>query len=178
MSQMVQLHRVLRAPAERVYRAFLEPEALARWLPPNGFTARVQALDARVGGSFRMSFTQFASGQTHAFGGTYLELEPQRRLRYTDVFDDPNLPGTMITTVDITPVSCGVELRVAQEDIPDAIPAEMCYLGWQDSLRALARLVEPDPPPAPPPDATLQAALDGPGVGAGGNIASKGVRKG
>lgn len=177
-SHTVQFHRVLRAPAERVYRAFLTPDALARWLPPDGFTAHVAALDARVGGRFRMSFTQFANGQTHHFGGEYLELVANTRLRYSDVFDDPNLPGTMITTVTLTPVSCGVALHITQEGIPAMIPPEMCYLGWQDSLLALARLVEPTPPPEPGADTPLQATPDGPGMAEGGNIASKGVHKG
>lgn len=142
----VQLHRVLRCPPERVYRAFLDPAALAKWLPPNGFTATVHTLDARVGGSFRMSFTNFANGQAHAFGGSYLELVPGERLRYTDVFDDPNLPGQMITTVTLKPVSCGTELAVQQEGIPAVIPAEACYLGWQESLVLLGKLVEAEVP--------------------------------
>ncbi len=142
----VRLHRVLRAPAERVYRAFLEPAALCRWLPPYGFTAEVHHLDASVGGTFRMSFTHFASGHTHAFGGEYLELEPGRRIRNTDRFDDPGLPGTLEVDVVLTPVSCGTELQITQSGIPEAIPLEMCTLGWQESLVQLARLVEPEIP--------------------------------
>ena len=142
----VTLHRVLRAPPERVYRAFLEPDALARWLPPFGFLCRVHEMDARVGGRFRMSFVNFGRGQAHSFGGEYLELVPSRRLRYTDRFDDPNLPGEMRVTVDLAPVSCGTGLSVLQEGIPEVIPLEMCYLGWQESLLQLAQLVEPDIP--------------------------------
>ena len=142
----VRLHRVLRAPPERVYRAFLEPDAMARWLPPFGFLCRVHEMDARVGGRFRMSFVNFGRGQAHSFGGEYLELVPSRRLRYTDRFDDPNLPGEMRVTVDLAPVSCGTELSVLQEGIPEVIPLEMCYLGWQESLLQLAQLVEPDIP--------------------------------
>lgn len=140
----IRLHRVLRAPPERVYRAFLDTEAMAKWLPPDGFTGRVHHLDARVGGTFRMSFTNFTTGQAHAFGGEYLELVPNAKLRYTDVFDDPKLPGAMTTTVTLAPVSCGTALDVVQEGIPAAIPVEMCHLGWQDSLALLARLVEPE----------------------------------
>lgn len=142
----VRLHRVLRSTPERVYRAFLTPAALAKWLPPHGFTATVHELDARVGGRFRMSFTNFSTGNAHSFGGEYRELVENRRLRYTDVFDDPNLPGEMITTVDLQPVSTGVELNVVQEGIPAMIPGEACYLGWQESLQLLAQLVEPDIP--------------------------------
>jgi uncharacterized protein YndB with AHSA1/START domain len=142
----VRLHRVLRAKPEKVYRAFLDPEANARWLPPNGFTCKVDQLDARVGGKFRMSFRNFSSGKAHSFGGTYLELVPAERLRYTDKFDDANLPGEMITTVTLRAVSCGTELSVVQEGIPAVIPTEMCYLGWQESLDHLARLVEPEIP--------------------------------
>jgi len=138
----VRLHRVLRATPERVYRAFLDPDAMAKWLPPNGFTGKVHHLEARVGGTFRMSFTDFATGQSHSFGGEYLELVPHERLRYTDKFDDPNLPGEMQTTVTLKPVSCGTELNVVQEGIPEVIPPEACYLGWQDSLRLLGQLVE------------------------------------
>jgi uncharacterized protein YndB with AHSA1/START domain len=144
----VRLHRVLKAPPERVYRAFLEPAALARWLPPYGFTATVHHLDARVGGTHRLSFTNFGSGHSHGFGGTYLELVPGERLRYTDRFDDPNLPGEMTVTVQLAKVVCGTELSVVQEGIPAVIPAEMCYLGWQESLEQLARLVEPEIPDA------------------------------
>jgi uncharacterized protein YndB with AHSA1/START domain len=142
----VRLHRVLRAPPERVYRAFLEPAALARWLPPYGFTATVHHLDARVGGTHRLSFTNFGSGHSHAFGGTYLELVPGERLRYTDRFDDANLPGEMTVTVTLAKVLCGTEMNVVQEGIPAVIPTEMCYLGWQESLEQLARLVEPEIP--------------------------------
>lgn len=139
---IVRLHRVLRATPERVYRAFLDPDAMAKWTPPNGFTGKVSHMDAEVGGSYKMSFTNFSTGQTHSFGGEYLELVPSERLRYTDKFDDPNLPGQMITTVTLTKVSCGTELRVVQEGIPEVIPTEACYLGWQESLTLLALLVE------------------------------------
>jgi uncharacterized protein YndB with AHSA1/START domain len=138
----VRLHRVLRAPPERVYRAFLDADAMAKWLPPNGFTGKVYHFDVRPGGTFRMSFTNFATGASHSFGGEYLELVPHERLRYTDRFDDPNLPGVMQVTVLLRQVSCGTELNVLQEGIPDAIPLEACYLGWQESLTQLARLVE------------------------------------
>jgi uncharacterized protein YndB with AHSA1/START domain len=138
----VRLHRVLRAPPERVYRAFLDAEAMAKWLPPNGFTGKVHHLDARLGGTFGMSFTNFTTGASHSFGGEYLELVPHERLRYTDRFDDPNLPGVMQVTVSLRQVSCGTELNVLQEGIPDAIPLEACYLGWQESLTQLAKLVE------------------------------------
>ncbi len=138
----VRLHRVLRAPPERVYRAFLDADAMAKWLPPFGFTGRVHSLDARVGGSYRMSFTNLGNGQQHAFGGTYLELVPGQRLRYSDAFEDPGLPGEMITTVELRAVSVGTELAVVQEGIPAVIPAEACYLGWQESLLQLAQLVE------------------------------------
>jgi uncharacterized protein YndB with AHSA1/START domain len=138
----VRLHRVLRAPPARVYRAFLTADAMAKWLPPNGFTGRVHHLDARVGGTFRMSFTNFTTGQSHAFGGEYLELVPNERIRYTDKFDDPNLPGVMQATVSLTAVSCWTELHVVQEGIPDVIPVEACYLGWQESLVLLSKLVE------------------------------------
>ena len=142
----VRLHRVLRAKPEKVYRAFVDAEAMARWLPPNGFTCKVDQLDAQVGGKFRMSFRNFSTGNGHSFGGTYLEVVPGKRLRYTDKFDDANLPGEMVTTVNLREVSCGTELNVVQEGIPDVIPTEMCYLGWQDSLDHLARLVEPEIP--------------------------------
>lgn len=142
----VRLHRILRAKPEKIYRAFLDPEALARWLPPHGFTCQVESLDARVGGRFRMSFRNFSSGNRHHFGGTYLELEEGSRIRYTDLFDDPNLPGEMITTVELRSVMCGTELKVVQEGIPELIPPEQCYLGWQESLEHLQRLVEPDIP--------------------------------
>jgi len=139
----VRLHRVLRAPPERIYRAFLDAEAMAKWLPPYGFTCKVHQLDARVGGAFRMSFSNFSSGHGHSFGGEYRELVPQERIRYTDKFDDPNLPGEMETTVSLRAVSCGTEVTIVQDGIPDAIPVEMCYLGWQESLAQLAKLVEP-----------------------------------
>jgi len=142
MSNTVRLHRVLRAPAERVYRAFLDADALAKWLPPNGFTCKVHQLDALVGGTYRMTFTNFTTGDGHSFGGKYLELVPNEHIRHDDNFDDPDLPGTMITTITFTPVSVGTELLVVQEGIPDAIPAEQCYLGWQQSLMLLSQLVE------------------------------------
>jgi uncharacterized protein YndB with AHSA1/START domain len=138
----VQLHRILRAPAERIYSAFLDADAMAKWLPPNGFTGKVHHMDARVGGTFRMSFTNFTTQASHAFGGEYLELVPHERIAYTDVFDDPNLPGLMKTTVTLSAVSCGTEIRVVQEGIPEVIPAEACYLGWQESLVLLGKLVE------------------------------------
>lgn len=138
----VRLHRVLRATPERTYRAFLDADAMAKWLPPNGFTGKVHHLDARVGGTYRMSFTNFTTGHSHSFGGEYLELVPSSRIRYTDKFDDPNLPGVMQTTVSLREVSCGTELNVVQEGIPDVIPLEACYLGWQESLTLLAKLVE------------------------------------
>jgi uncharacterized protein YndB with AHSA1/START domain len=142
----VRLHRVLRASPERVYRAFLDADAMAKWVPPNGFTGKVHHMDATVGGTYKMSFTNFTTGQSHAFGGTYLELLPDERIRYTDAFDDPNLPGEMQTTVSLKPVSCGTELTIVQEGIPEAIPLEACYLGWQESLTLLAKLVEAEIP--------------------------------
>ena len=142
----VQFHRVLRAPPERVYRAFLDAGAMAKWLPPYGFTCQVHHLEARVGGGFRMSFTNFTTGNGHSFGGEYLELVPNERIRYTDKFDDPNLPGEMRVTVSLTRVSCGTQLNIVQEGIPEIIPVEMCYLGWQESLAQLATLVEPEIP--------------------------------
>ena len=142
----VRLHRVLRAPAERIYRAFLDPAALAKWMPPHGFTGKVHQLEATIGGSYKMSFTNFATGQTHAFGGKYLELVPNERIRNTDMFDDPNLPGEMVTTVSLRGVPCGTELDIVQEGIPEAIPLEGCYLGWQESLTLLAQLVETEIP--------------------------------
>lgn len=145
-TQTIQLHRVLRATPERVYRAFIDPAAWAKWLPPHGFTGAVELLEPRVGGQYRMSFTNFSTGHSHAFGGEYLELVPHEKLRYTALFDDPHLPGTMQTTVMLKPVSCGVELQVKQEGIPAVIPAEACYLGWQESLQLLAWLVEPEIP--------------------------------
>jgi uncharacterized protein YndB with AHSA1/START domain len=140
----IRLHRVLRAPPERVYRAFLDAAAMCKWLPPDGFTATMHEQEVRVGGRFRMSFTNFTTGHSHSFGGEYLELVPGERLRYTDVFDDPNLPGTMTCTIAFKAVSCGTELNVEQAGVPGVIPPEMCYLGWQDSLTLLARLVEPE----------------------------------
>jgi uncharacterized protein YndB with AHSA1/START domain len=142
----VRLHRVLRAPPARVYRAFLNADAMAKWIPPNGFTCTVHHLDARVGGTFRMSFANFNSGNGHSFGGEYLELVPDARIRYTDKFDDPNLPGVIQVTVTLKAVSCGTDLNIVQEGIPEVIPVEMCYLGWQESLVALAKLVEPEIP--------------------------------
>ena len=142
----VRLHRVIRAPAERVYRAFLDPDALAKWMPPNGFTGKVHHIDAKVGGTYKMSFTNFSTNQTLAFGGTYLELVPNVRIRNTDQFDDPNLPGEMVTTVSMREVPCGTELDIVQEGIPEAIPLEGCYLGWQESLTLLAQLVEAEIP--------------------------------
>jgi uncharacterized protein YndB with AHSA1/START domain len=142
MPSTIDLHRVIKAPPERVYRAFLDADALVKWLPPNGFTGKVHHLEAKVGGSYRMSFTNFTTAQSHSFGGDYLELAPHQRLRYTGKFDDPNLPGAMLTTVTMRPVFCGTELRVVQEGIPDVIPPEACYLGWQESLVLLGKLVE------------------------------------
>ena len=140
----IRLHRVLRAAPEKLYRAFLEPEAMAKWLPPNGFTCKIHHMDAKVGGTYKMSFTNFTTGQGHSFGGTYKELVPGKRIRYTDKFDDPNLPGEMTTTIEFKKVSCGTELTIVQEGVPAAIPTEMCYLGWQESLILLAKFVEPD----------------------------------
>ena len=142
----VRLHRVLRTTPERVYRAFLEAEALAKWLPPFGFTCKVHHLDAKVGGTYKMSFTNFSTGNGHSFGGEYRELVPGEKIRYTDSFDDPNLPGEMVTTVTLKKVTCGTEVTAVQEGIPAAIPVEMCYLGWQESLLQLANLVEPEIP--------------------------------
>jgi uncharacterized protein YndB with AHSA1/START domain len=142
----VRLHRVLRSTPERVYRAFLDADAFAKWLPPNGFTGKVHQLQPEVGGSWRMSFTNFTTGHAHTFGGKYLELAPHERLRYTSRFDDPNLPGEMQTTVSLAPVSCGTELNIVQENIPGVIPLEACYLGWQESLKLLALLVEAEIP--------------------------------
>ena len=143
-SQTVQLHRLLRAPPERVYRAFLDADALSKWLPPHCFTGRVHELEARVGGRYRMSFTSFSTRQSHAFGGEYLELVPNARIRHTDIFDDPNLPGVMETTISLRAVFCGTELQVVQQGIPPAIPVEACCVGWQESLQLLAQLVEAD----------------------------------
>jgi uncharacterized protein YndB with AHSA1/START domain len=138
----IRLHRVLRATPERVYRGFLDADAMVKWLPPNGFTAKVHHMDAKVGGTFRMSFTNFSTGQSHAFGGEYLELTPHERIRYTDKFEDPNLPGEMQVTITLKKVSVGTELNVVQDGVPELIPAEACYLGWQESLTLLAKLVE------------------------------------
>ena len=140
------LHRVLRAAPERVYRAFLDPEALVKWLPPNGFTGRVHHLDARVGGTFKMSFTNFGTGRVETFGGEYLELVPHERIRHTDAFDDPSMPGTIVTTIQLRPVFCGTEVHIVQEGIPEAIPPEACCLGWQESLALLKLLVEANIP--------------------------------
>jgi len=144
MPSTVRLHRVLATKPDKVYRAFIEADAMAKWLPPNGFTCTVHHLDPKVGGTFRMSFRNFTTGNGHSFGGQYLELVPGQRLRYTDKFDDPNLPGEMQVTVELKHVSVGTEITIVQEGIPDVIPAEACYLGWQESLRNLARLVEPE----------------------------------
>jgi uncharacterized protein YndB with AHSA1/START domain len=141
-SNSVRLHRVLRAAPEKIYRAFLDADALAKWLPPNGFTCKVHHLDAKVGGHFKMSFANFTNGKSHAFGGTYEELVPYEQIRYSDKFDDPNMPGEMRTTITLRKVACGTEINVVQEGIPAVIPAEMCYLGWQESLILLGKLVE------------------------------------
>ncbi|MCI3951313.1 MAG: activator of Hsp90 ATPase 1 family protein [Burkholderiales bacterium] len=146
MPSTIRLHRVLRATPERVYRAFLDPDAMVKWLPPYGFTGKVDHADARVGGTYKMSFTNFTTGKSHSFGGRYLEMKPNEVIRYTDKFDDPNLPGEMQTTVTLKKVSCGTELNVVQEGVPDVIPAEACYLGWQESLAQLANLVDPEIP--------------------------------
>ena len=146
MPNTIKLHRVLRGTPERVYRAFLDADAMAKWLPPYGFTARVHRLEAKVGGEHRMSFTNFTSGKSHSFGGKYLELVPNERLRYTDRFDDPNLPGEMQVTVTLKKVLVGTEISIVQEGVPEVIPAEACYLGWQESLAQLARLVDPEIP--------------------------------
>jgi uncharacterized protein YndB with AHSA1/START domain len=142
----VRLHRVFKAPPERVYRAFLDPDALARWLPPHGFTGKVHESDVRVGGGYRMSFTNFGTGKTESFGGRYLELSPPERLRYTDAFDDPGLPGEMVTAVTLRAVLCGTDVEIVQEGLPAVIPVELCHLGWQESLAQLADLVEPEIP--------------------------------
>lgn len=146
MTGTVRLHRVLRTTPEKIYRAFLNPDALAKWLPPHGFTCHVAHFDPRVDGGFRMAFTNFGTGHTHSFGGTYLALRPNEHLRYVDRFDDPQLPGEMEITVDLKPVLCGTEVHIVQQGIPSVIPVEMCTLGWQESLEQLARLVEPDIP--------------------------------
>ena len=146
MPSTIRLHRVLKTTPERLYKAFLHPEALVKWLPPHGFTAKVHHLDARVGGSYRMSFTNLGTGSSHSFGGDYLELVPNQRIRHTDKFDDPNLPGMMTVTIDIRKVMVGVEVNIVQEGVPDVIPAEACYLGWSESLDLLKLLVEPEIP--------------------------------
>jgi uncharacterized protein YndB with AHSA1/START domain len=146
----VRLHRVLRAPAERVYRAFIEPDAMEKWSPPHGFIGKVHQMDARVGGGYRMSFVNFGTGKSHSFGVKYVELTPHERIRYTDAFEDPNLPGEMQVTVTFRKVACGTELTIVQEGLPTAIPVEFCYLGWQESLSLLAHLVEPEIPDGPP----------------------------
>jgi uncharacterized protein YndB with AHSA1/START domain len=146
MPSTIKLHRVLRAAPEKVYRAFIDADAMSKWLPPHGFTCKVHKLDAKVGGSYKMSFTNFSTGKGHSFGGEYLEMVPGQRLRYTDAFDDPNLPGLMTTTVTLAKVSVGTEVNIVQEGVPDIIPAEACYLGWQESLELLAKVVEPDIP--------------------------------
>lgn len=145
-SNIVRLHRVFKAPVERVYRAFLDADAMAKWLPPHGFTCHVDHLDARVGGTYRMSFSNFSSGQRHGFGGEYKELLLNERIRYTDRFEDPNLPGEITATITFKSVSCGTEVHIVQEGLPDLIPLEGCYLGWQDSLNQLANLVDPEIP--------------------------------
>jgi len=142
----IRLHRVLRAPPERVYRAFLDPDAMAKWLPPNGFTGKVHQMDAKAGGTHRMSFTNFTTAKSHSFGGKYVELTPHERIRYTDKFDDPNLPGEMQVTITLRKVSCGTDLTIVQEGVHAVIPAEACYLGWQESLILLAKLVEAEIP--------------------------------
>ena len=142
----IRLHRVLKAPPERVYRAFLDPAAMCKWLPPNGFTGQVHHLEAKVGGTYKMSFTNFSTGNSHSFGGEYLELTPNERIRHTDRFDDPNLPGEIQTTITLRQVFCGTELNIVQEGVPGVIPAEACYLGWQESLTLLAKLVEAEIP--------------------------------
>lgn len=144
MPSTIRLHRVLKGTPERVYKAFLDPEAKVKWLPPYGFTAKVHHIEPKVGGTYKMSFTNFTTGKSHTFGGTYTELKPNELIRYTDQFDDPNLPGEMHVTVDLKKVSVGTELNIVQEGVPDLIPAEACYLGWQESLRSLAKLVEPE----------------------------------
>lgn len=146
MPSTIRLHRVLRAKPEKIYRAFLDPDAMAKWLPPHGFTGKVHQMDARVGGTYKMSFTNFTTGSSHSFGGKFLELVPHERIRYTDRFDDPNLPGELQTTITLKTVSVGTDVNVVQEGVPDAIPAEACYLGWQESLALLAQLVEAEIP--------------------------------
>ena len=146
MPSTIRLHRVLKAPPDRVYRAFVDPDAQVKWLPPNGFTAKVHHIESRVGGSYKMSFTNFTTGSSHSFGGKYVEMVPGELLRYSDTFDDPNMPGEMAVTVRFKKVSMGTELDITQENVPDVIPADACYLGWQESLILLAKLVEPDIP--------------------------------
>ncbi len=145
----VRLHRVLRAPAERVYKAFLDPDAMVKWLPPHGFTGKVHQMDARVGGSYRMSCTNFSTGKSHSFGGKYIELTPHQRIRYTDKFEDPGMPGEIQVTITLRPVACGTEIEIVQAGLPAAIPVEFCYLGWQESLSLLAHVVEPEIPDGP-----------------------------
>jgi uncharacterized protein YndB with AHSA1/START domain len=145
-SGTVRLHRVLRASPERIYRAFFDPDAMAKWIPPHGFTGRVHHMDARVGGGYKMSFTNFGTGKSHSFGGTYVELTPHELIRYTDRFDDPNLPGEMLVSIALRAVACGTEVTIVQEGLPPVIPVEFCYLGWQESLSLLAHLVEPEIP--------------------------------
>lgn len=149
MPNTVRLHRVLRCTPDKVYKAFLDPEAMVKWLPPHGFTGKIHTMDARVGGSYRMSFTNFGTGKSHLFGGTYVELTPHERIRYTDQFENPGLPGQMQVTVTFKAVLCGTELTVLQEGLPDTIPVEFCYLGWQESLNLLAHVVEPQIPDGP-----------------------------
>jgi uncharacterized protein YndB with AHSA1/START domain len=146
IDRTVRLHRVLRCPPDRLYRAFVDPTAMVKWLPPHGYVAQIHSMDARVGGGYKMSFTNFRTGQSHTFGGTYVELTPNQRLRYTDQFDDPDLPGQMHVTITLRPASCGTELSIVQEGIPEQIPVELCYLGWQESLSQLALVVEPEVP--------------------------------
>jgi uncharacterized protein YndB with AHSA1/START domain len=146
MPSTIRLHRVLRSTPERVYRAFIDPDAMVKWLPPNGFTAKVHSMDSRAGGSYRMSFTNFTTGKSHSFGGKYVEMTPNERLRYTDKFDDPNLPGEMNVTIVLKKVLVGTEIEITQEGVPDVIPAEACYLGWQESLTLLGKLVEAEIP--------------------------------
>ncbi len=146
MPNTVRFHRVFRAPPERIYRAFLDADAIAKWIPPNGFTSKVHHMDVKVGGTFRMSFTNFSNGKSHSFGGEYLELTPHERIRYTDKFDDPNLPGVLEVTVILKQVSVGTEVNIVQDGIPDVIPVEACYLGWQESLALLGKLVEAEIP--------------------------------
>ena len=146
MPSTIRLHRVFRSTPERLYRAFLDPDALVKWIPPNGFTGKIHHLDVWIGGSYKMSFTNFTTGKSHSFGGDYLELMPNERIRHTDKFDDPNLPGTMQVTITLKKVSCGTEVNITQEGVPDMIPAEACYLGWQESLGLLTKLVEAEIP--------------------------------